>query len=112
MCRVTKLENKILESNLIFKGIKEETWETDQMRQEKVYLAISETIIGRTLKERIDTAKSMLIKGTRQIGEPRTLKTRPMQVKFSYKGDADYILQNRKYLGSGIFVHQEYTAET
>ena len=59
--RVTNLENKMLESNLIFSGIKEEPWETDLMRQEKVYLAISEMIIGRTMEERIDTAKSMLI---------------------------------------------------
>ena len=61
-CRVTNLENKMLESNLIFSGIKEEPSEMDLMRQEKVYLAISETIIGRTLEERINTAKSMLIK--------------------------------------------------
>ena len=70
------------------------------MRQERIYLAISEMIIGRTLEERLDTAKSMLIKGTKRIGEPRTLKTRPMSVEFIYKGDADYILQNREYLGS------------
>ena len=35
-----------------------------------------------------------------------------MLVKFSYKGDANYTLQNRKYLGSGGFVDLEYTPET
>ena len=40
------------------------------------------------------------------------LKTHPMSVEFSYKGDADYILQNRKYLGSGVFVDCEYTPDT
>ena len=110
--RVTNLEDKILESNLIFNGIKEEPWKTDLIRQEKIYLAISETIIGRTLEERLDTTKSMPIKGTKRIGEPRTLKTRPMSVEFIYKGDAEYILQNRKYLGSGVFVDCEYTPET
>ena len=35
-----------------------------------------------------------------------------MSVEFSYKGDTDYILQNRKYLGSGVYVDGEYTVDT
>ena len=46
LSRVMNLKKKLLESNLIFNGIKEEPWETDSMRQEKVHLAISEMIIG------------------------------------------------------------------
>ena len=46
LSRVMNLKKKLLESNLIFNGIKEGPWEMDSMRQEKVYLAISEMIIG------------------------------------------------------------------
>ena len=35
-----------------------------------------------------------------------------MSVEFSHKEDADYILQNRKYLGSGVYVDWEYTVDT
>ena len=62
--RVSYLEDRILESSVIIQGLQESPWETEAVCQEKVIIAISETIIGRTLDDRIETARSMVIKGT------------------------------------------------
>ena len=51
-----------MESSVVFQGIEESSWETDSIRQEKIFLAISETIIGRTLEDRLDVARSKVIK--------------------------------------------------
>ena len=46
------------------------------------------------------------------MGEYKSMKTGPMSVEFVYKGDAEYVLKNRKYLGERIFVDKEYCVET
>ena len=110
--RVCNLEDKLLGSNIVFQGIQESTWESELVHQEKIYRAISETIVGRTLDERLDIARGMVIKGTTRIGEYRSTRTRPISVEFLYKSDAEYILNNKKYLGKNIFVDREYCKET
>ena len=49
--RLCDLENKMLESNVILHSIQESSWETKSVRQKKIFLVISETLIGRTLDE-------------------------------------------------------------
>ena len=110
--RLCELENKLLESNVILHGIEESAWETEVVQQEKIYLAISETLIGRMLDERLDTAQGMIIKGSRWIGPYRAMRMRPISIEFMYKSDADYLLTNRKYLSRGVFVDKEYCRET
>ena len=110
--RISKIEDKLLENNLVFHGIQENPWETEAIRQDKVYLAIAETIVGRSLDDRLETARSMLIKSTRRIGTYSAMRTRSMSVEFMYKGDADYVLTNKKYLGEYIFADREYCEET
>ena len=110
--RVANLEDRILESSVIIQGLQESAWETEAVRQEKVFIAISETIVGSTLEDRLETARSMVIKGTKRIGTYNAMKTRPISVEFLYKGDAEYILRNRKYLSEGIYVDREYCKST
>ena len=54
--RVIKLENRMLESNLIMHGIYEDKWELEDNLCEKVYHAISATIDERRYSDRIKTA--------------------------------------------------------
>ena len=110
--RVTVLENKLLETSIVISGIQESPWETEAVRQEKLFIAFSETIIGRTLDDRLDTARSMYIKGTKRLGSYRSMHTRPIMVEFMHKVDAEYIMNNKKYLGEGIYVDRAYCKET
>ena len=54
----------------------------------------------------------MVINGTKRVGDYRSMRTRPLSVEFLYKGDAEYILKNQKYLNEIVFVDQEYCKET
>ena len=51
--RICALENKMLEANIILHGIKEAPWETEEARQEKVYDAVQETMMGRSYDEKL-----------------------------------------------------------
>ena len=109
--KVSDLENKMLSCNVILHGIQKSPWETESVRQEKIYLAISETLISRTLEQCLETARRMCIKGSRHIGAYQAMKTRPISIEFLYKSDAEYLLNNWKYLGQGVFVDTEYCKE-
>ena len=67
--RVCTLEDRILQNNIIIHGIREGPWETEAVRQEKLYQAFSETVLGRTFEEHMDTARTMYITGSKRIGK-------------------------------------------
>ena len=67
--RVCELENRLLEANLIIRGIREGPWETEEARLEKIYHAMTETVLGRNYDDRLETVKLMTIKSTRKIRE-------------------------------------------
>ena len=110
--RINNLENRILGSNIILTGIYEGAWETEEARRGVLYEVIANTIIGRTFEEKLETAKMMYIKNTHRIGKYRQMQNRPIAVEFQYNEDAEYILQNRKYLPPGVYVDKEYSKET
>ena len=51
--RVTKLEIKMLEGNLIMRGLKEDPWELEDNLKERIYKAISSTVDDDHYSERI-----------------------------------------------------------
>ena len=63
--RFCELENRLFESNLIIHGIKESAWETDDALTEKIYDAMTETVLGRSYDDRLETVKLMPIKSAR-----------------------------------------------
>ena len=83
----------------------------EEVRQEKIYMALSDTVLGNTLDECLSAVRNMFIKSTRRIGQYSSMKMRPISVEFMYKTDTDYILRNRKYLNSKVFVNKEYCKE-
>ena len=40
------------------------------------------------------------------------MRSRPISIEFHYKSDADYLINNKKYFGEGIYVDREYCKET
>ena len=110
--RVCEIENRLLEANLIIRGIKEGPWETEDVRMEKIYHALTETVLGRNYEDRLETVKLMTIKSTKRLGKYSAMRSRPISVEFHYKSDADYLMNNKKYFGEGIYVDREYCKET
>ena len=110
--RLTHLENKMMESCVILTGVKEDVWETDEVRREKIFAILSNTVLGTTYEDRLDTAKIMYIKHLSRLGKFRRMYNRPVSVEFLYKEDADYLLNNRSYLPDGVFVDRQYSKET
>ena len=110
--RLTNLENRLLESNIILTGVREGVWETDEDRKEMIYEIISDTVLGRTFDEQLLTAKTMLIRSSRRLGRYSAMYNRPILVEFATKEDAEYLLTNRTYLPRGIFIDREYSKET
>ena len=109
---ISALEDKLLETNIILTGIYEGAWETDEARREVLYEVISNMIVGTTFEEKYETAKTMYIKHSRRVGKYRQMYNRSISVTFLYKEDADYILNNRKYLPQGVYVDKEYSKDT
>ena len=109
---LTHLENKIMQSCIILSGIKEEAWETDEVRREKIFGILSSTVLGTTYEDRLDTAKIMYIKNSSRIGRYRRTYNRPISVEFLYKEDADYLINNRSYLPDGVYIDRQFSRET
>ena len=53
----------------------------------------------------------MEIRRARRIGRFNENYHRPISIEFSFKRDADYIMENRSYLKPGIYVDREYTSD-
>ena len=106
--RVCELENRLFETNLIIHGIRESAWETDDVLTEKIYDAMTETVLGRNYDNRLETVKLMPIKSAKRLGIYSSVRSRPISVEFLYRSDADYLMNNKKYLGEGIYIDCEY----
>ena len=110
--RVRKLEDKLLETNIVFQGVHETTWESEEICREKIVNIIATLVNKPTAAERMERARLIPIDQVRRLGRYNSLRTRPVVVNFSCKGDADYVLMNRRKLREGIFVDKEYSIET
>ena len=110
--RIICLENKLLETSIVLHGLYERPWETDDVRKEMIYDAISDNLPERSYEECMSVARSMIIRTSKRIGRYNPLSSRPVSVEFLCKEDTDYVLNNRKYLGESVFVDREYCKET
>ena len=92
-------------------GIKETPWEPDATRKELVLKAIADTIDIDDTEECMNIAKKIPIKSTSRVGCYSSLKSRPICISFSSKGDADTLMEWKKSLKKGIYVDREYSKE-
>ena len=110
--RLNKLENKMLGNNIIMHGVREETWELDENRKEKVYKAIAPTVDEKDRRKQHQIVRSILIQSTKRIGRYRTGFSHPISICFEKKSHAETLLHSRSYLPEGIYVDKEYSEET
>ena len=110
--KLNKLEDMSLESNLILHGIEEQSPDDLEARIKKVYNAISSTINRDTPAERLVVAHEVEIVRTRRLGKADQNKTRPLNVEFASKYDAEQIFANRFSMDQGIYVDREFCFET
>ena len=109
--RLETLECKMLDGNVILHGLREDAWELEENRKEKVYKAISATVDEENENERMNIARGLTIRKTTRIGKYRVGKSRPVSIMFEKKSHADVLFENRSWLPRGMFLDREYTAE-
>ena len=107
--RVKKLEDKLMESNLILHGIKESSWELDSTRNELVVNAIASTVHAENDSSKLEIARKIPITSTSCLGRYNPLRSRPIRVSFASKSDAELLLERKKKLQKGIYVDREYS---
>ena len=110
--KLGKLEDRLLDNNLLFSGIKEEGGETKLSRYQILLEIISTTFMGPNYQMQLNQAKQICIEKLVRKGRYAPNRTRPISVTFSHHGDAQDILANKRYLPEGIYVNQEYGEET
>ena len=110
--RVRTLEDKLLEANVIFQGVPDSIWEPMETMKEKILTAISHTISGSSVEEKMDQARKIPIKEISRIGKYTAMRTRSVLVEFYYKSDAMFLLENRSHLPKGVFVDKQFSEET
>ena len=110
--KLSSLENKTLECNLIFHGIEEQLNETDDLLRDAIYHHISDTFNYQNLHDRIVAAKSCPIRKCQCLGRPTPARPCAMTVEFENRRDADSVLEFKYYLSSGVYVDWEYSMDT
>ena len=106
--RIELLENKMLKVNLIIHGLREEEWEDETSRRERVYHAIAPTVDADDRTERLHTARSIPIRSTTRLGKYKQGKNRPISIQFEKKSHADILYSSKSWLPKGVYVDREY----
>ena len=109
--RIEKLESTMLEGNLIMHGLKEDEWELEENRRERIYHAIASTVDADDRRARLDIARSIPIRTTTRLGKYKAGKNCPISIAFEKKSHADVLFESKSWLPCGVYIDQEYTPE-
>ena len=101
--RLSMIEDKLLEKNLIFQGLHETEYEDKK---------ISSTMPGDDIDEQRTNAGCTSIDQVERVGRYNPLWPRPVKVKFTDKSDVDHLLKHKKNLPEGIYIDKEYSKTT
>ena len=110
--KLVRIEDKLLENNLIISGIEEPKFEEDGPRREKLDVIIAKTLPGETTEEKLEKAKKLDIVSTAHLGKYNPVRGHPISVAFVKKADADHVYNSKKLLGKGVYVDREYSSTT
>ena len=109
--KLNQVEQRSLDHCLVMKGIREMAKKNEKDCIELVYSLLSNTIEAEDENDCKQAARKMEIRRAKRIGRFNENYDRPILIKFTFKRDADYIMENRSYLESGIYVDWEYTSD-
>ena len=109
--KISEMERKLLQNNLIFKGIPETEWEKESVSKQKVFQELTKLTTGDTDQAKLKTAKKMSIRVCKRLGRYNKERPRPLSVEFVSKEDIDFILANKSNLRNDVYVDREYPVE-
>ena len=109
--KLNQVEQRGLDHCLVLKGICEMAKENKNDCVELVYNAIANTIDAEDKTECKQAAKHMEIRRALRLGKYNENYDRQIAVEFTLKCDADYIMDNRSYLETGIYIDREYASD-
>ena len=110
--RLSDIEDKLLENNLMFFGLDERDGEMEYDRYETIIGIIISTITVPNYDDKLQSARHIQIEKLVRKGKYNRNGSRPISVTFSHHRDLLEILLNRKYLPAGIMVSREYGKQT
>ena len=97
--RLTNIECRSLQQNLIFRGVPEDQWEKETTTRHKVYVELINLVSAEETPEaKLKMAKKLEIRSCRRLGRYVQGKARPISAEFVRKDDVDYILSNKTNL--------------
>ena len=85
--KLNRIEDKLVDNNLLFFGISEMEGESEPDRYETILEVISSTYIGQTHEIRMQQARSILIESLVRKGRYDQRKPRPITVTFTHQRD-------------------------
>ena len=110
--KLNQLENKLLECNLIFRGVEESLNETEDAIKDKIHRIISEAFNYHDEQSSLSTARCCIIRRCKRLGRPNPHRPHPISVEFESRKDVDAILEYKYYLTKGVFIDKEYCVDT
>ena len=110
--RLSNIEDKLLENNLMFFGLGERDGETEYDRYETILGIIAATFPGQNYDDKLQAARHIQIEKLVRKGKYNQNGTQAISVTFSHHHDLVEILISRKYLPAGIMVSREYGKQT
>ena len=110
--RLSDIENKLLENNLMFFGLDERDGETEYDRYETILGILASTFPGPNYDDKLQAARHIQIEKLVRKGKYNRNGIWPISVTFSHHRDLSEILLNRKYLPAGIMISREYGKQT
>ena len=96
---------------MIFRGLKEDYKETDEMGRDRIYHELSNLLTDEDEEERYRMARRLVIRRYKRLGRYNRDRPRPVSVEFVHHEDVSFIMENKSYLSDGIFVNREFSPE-
>ena len=109
--RLSKIEDRLLENNLIIHGITEDAWELSANRKERIFHTIAHTVDEEDKWERLEIARNIPIISTTRLGRYRVGKNRPISIVFEKKRHADTLYESQEWLPRGVHVDREFNQD-
>ena len=109
--RMERIENRNLENCVIFRGLKEDYKETDEMGRDRIYRELSNLLTDEDEEEHYRMARRLVIRRYKRLGRYNRDRPRPVSVEFVHHEDVSFIMENKSYLSDGIFVNREFSPE-
>ena len=72
--RLKHLEDKLLENNIVFQGIPESTWESEEVCKEKIIQVISVLLNRNTPAEKLEGARNIPINAVKRLSQYNSLR--------------------------------------